>query len=233
MLAAGTYQINVGNTVVRVRNADTGKGIAVMFAVPARCRQECGRRRSEALVRVRWIELRADFALEWRGCVRGGSRIAGFGGKRDGGDPSREPDRRQDGIAKRKQDGRRAGDTAAPVVCLGSISGAKLVARRTLDVVDDQKWERGFNGLQFQTKLLPQGFHEGRALELGSGIGIGLGGASGFRRELNGEIEAAGQAGPVHYGVIQPAHSRECAGEQGHRDVARSAFGNMSGLMSA
>src|SRR3954449_7836656 len=30
VLAAGTYQINLGNTVVRVRNADTGKGIAVM-----------------------------------------------------------------------------------------------------------------------------------------------------------------------------------------------------------
>ncbi len=75
-------------------------------------------------------------------------------------------------------------------------------------MVDHQEWERGFGGLQSQTKLLPESFGEGWALELGSRFGSGRGGEGGFRLEFEGEIEAAGEAGLVYYGTIQPAHSR-------------------------
>src|SRR4051794_9984289 len=94
-------------------------------------------------------------------------------------------------------------------------------------MIDDQVLEWGFGGLQFETKLLPESFDEGRALKLRSRICSRLGSASGFRLELEGEIEAGRKACLVHYGAIQPAHSSKCAGQQRHCDVARSAFSNV------
>ena len=99
-------------------------------------------------------------------------------------------------------------------------------------MIDDQVLKRCFGGLQFETKLLPESFDEGRALKLRSRICSRLGSASGFRLELEGEIEAARKAGLVHYGAIQPAYSREGACEQAHCDVARSAFSNVFGVDS-
>src|SRR3954466_11969736 len=97
-------------------------------------------------------------------------------------------------------------------------------------MIDHEVFERSFGGLQFETKLLPESSDEGRALKLRSRICSRLGSASGFRLELEGEIEAARKAGLVHYGTIQPAHSSKCASEQRHCDVARSAFSNVFGI---
>src|SRR5262249_43329043 len=85
-----------------------------------------------------------------------------------------------------------------------------LVPCRALDVVDDQKGKLGFGGLQLQAKLLAESVQERRTAKFGKRIASRLGRAIEFWSEFDGEVEMAGEARLVHYGVIQPAHSREC-----------------------